>query len=131
MTAPAEDRLLLLLAQNELTGIDFVYVHNSQTRLDVFFLLAPETLNSPLPGSLAEDTIRIENIRDEGEPDVPITHLEWAVVDGRTVLRLDVARPASFADYRLTIDDPRIDPYFQNKIFNSGNLRNRDGLPAR
>src|SRR5690606_10388456 len=74
MTAPAEDRLLLLLAQNELTAIDFVYVHNSQTRLDVFFLLAPETLNSPLPGSLAEDTIRIENIRDEGEPDVPITH---------------------------------------------------------
>ena len=35
MAAP--DRLQMLLQQNAVTGIDFVYVHPDQTTLDIFF----------------------------------------------------------------------------------------------
>ncbi|NOG51767.1 MAG: hypothetical protein HND48_21810 [Chloroflexi bacterium] len=117
----AEDRLQLLLNQSALTGIDFVYVYASQDRLDVFFLRAPETLDVPLPGSLPRSAVRIENVRDANVPDVIITSVSWAVVDGRTVMRLDVVRPASFAPHRLTLTDPaapsRIDPFFSSKVF--------------
>lgn len=121
MTTAAEDRLALLGGQSLLTGIDFIYVHETQDRLDVYFLRPPETLTIPLPGSIPISAIRIENARDENMPPVLITSLSWGVVDGRTVLRLELIRPASFADHCLTISDPavpsRIDPYYASKIF--------------
>jgi len=121
VTTGAQDRIALLLGQSELTGIDFVYVYPSQNRLDVYFLRAPETLDNPLPSSLTRADIRIENVRDFDMPDVVITALNWAVVDGRTVMRLEVIRPASFAHHRLTILDPnvptRIDPFFSSDVF--------------
>ena len=121
MTNNAQDRIALLLGQSALTGIDFVYVYPSQDRLDVFFLRPPETLDTPLPGSITRADVRIKNTRDFDVPDVVITALNWAVVDGRTVMRLDVIRPASFADHRLTIIDPnnptRLDPYFISEVF--------------
>ncbi len=121
MTTSAQDRVAQLQAQSALTGIDFVYVHPSQDKLDVYFLRPPETLDVPLPGSLSKANLRIENVRDFDVPDVVITKVDWAVVDGRTVMRLDVVRPASFADHKLTIIDlnspTRIDPYFMSKVF--------------
>lgn len=116
-TTGAEDRLNLLLNQGVLTGIDFVYVYPSQDRLDVYFLRPPETLNMPLPGTITAGDVTIANIRDAGTPHVTIQTLGWAVVDGRTVLRLDVVRPDSFALHRLTIRDARIDPFFSHKDF--------------
>ena len=122
MTTGAEDRLKLLYGQSVLTGIDFVYVYESQDRLDVFFLRPPETLDVPLPGTIPISAVRIENTRDRGMPEVTITDLNWVVVGGRTVMRLDVIRPASWADHRLTITDPalppRLDPYYASKVFN-------------
>lgn len=113
----ADDRLNLLLNQSVLTGIDFVYVHPSQDRLDVYFLRPPETLDTPLPGTITAGDVTIRGIRDAGTPPVPILSLGWTVVDGRTVLRLDVVRPDSFALHRLTLHDARIDPFFRDKDF--------------
>lgn len=121
MTTGAEDRLELLENQSALTGVDFIYVYETQDRLDVYFLRPPEALDSPLPGTIAPSAVRIENVRDKGAPDVEITGLDWKVAHGRTVMRLNVVRPASFADHRLTISDPatpsRIDPYYASKVF--------------
>ena len=41
------DRLEALLAQNDLTGIDFVFVHDDQVQIDVFFLKQPSGLSIP------------------------------------------------------------------------------------
>jgi hypothetical protein len=110
------DRLNGLLAQNVLTGIAFVYVHADQVTLDVFFLNRPAALSSPLPGSIAPTTVRIHSI-DSGQPDVAISGLSWAVADGRDVLRLTTVEPGGFALYQLHIDDPRIDPFFNDVRF--------------
>ncbi len=121
MTTHAEDRLALLLAQSSLTGIDFVYVSESQDRLDVYFLRAPESLDVPLPGSIPIRAVRVTSVRDEHLPPVVITSLNWVVVDGRTVMRLAVVRPASFTDHRLELNDPlapaRIDPFYRSVVF--------------
>jgi hypothetical protein len=37
--------------------------------------------------------------------------------DGRRVLHLHVTAPGGFVRYRLTIDDPRIDPFFNGVVF--------------
>jgi len=50
----AQDRLEALLAQNAVTGIDFVYVDSSQTTLDIYFLNSPATV----PISMINDVQR-------------------------------------------------------------------------
>ena len=112
MAAP--DRRNGLLAQTVLTGIDFVAVHEDQVTLDVFFLVPPATLATPLVGSIAQNQIHIIS---KGEPEVALTGLAWAVAEGRDVLRLTTAGPGGFAYYRLRIDDPRIDPFFNDVRF--------------
>ena len=112
---PAPDRLELLLAQNQVTAVDFVYVWPTQTQLDVFFLRDPLTLAAPLdqaPGALEVASLRIFSPSGgETLPDVPITAITWAVNDGRNVLRITTAVPGDFSWYRLVVDDARIDPY--------------------
>jgi hypothetical protein len=117
MAAP--DRLQLMLSQSIVTGIDFVYVHENQKVLDVYFLRAPETLDDPLidPTTMAPDVtpaqIRIYSPSGgERLPEVGVTSVSGTVVDGRYVLRLVAAEPGDFTRYRLRLDDPRIDPYF-------------------
>ncbi len=111
------DRLQELLDQSVLTGLDFIYVYETQDRLDVFFLRPPDTLDTPLVNNLTAAQMRIEHTRDPQQPDITITGVAWDMVDGRTVLRLDVAGSITFAPYRLTIDDPRIDPYYNGLVF--------------
>jgi len=109
------DRLAALLAQNVVTGIDFVYVDASQITLDVFFIKPPAALTAPLPGTVAAAQVVIHN--DEGQPVPALVGLGWAVNEGRDVLRLTMAAPGGFADYRLRIDDGRIDPFFNDVRF--------------
>lgn len=103
------DRKAALLAQDVLTGIDFVAVDSTQEILDVFFLREPSTLATPLaiaPGDVS--------IVGEDDPSVPITSAAWVgPVEGRTVLRVTTARPGDYGRYWLTINGPRIDPYFR------------------
>jgi hypothetical protein len=103
------DRKAALLAQDDLTGIDFVAVDAAQDVLDVFFLREPATLATPLviaPGDIT--------ITGEDDPSVPITGASWVgPVEGRTVLRVTTARPGDYGRYWLTINGSRIDPYFK------------------
>jgi hypothetical protein len=110
MAAP--DRLEQLLAQNQVTAIDFIYMYPNQTMLDVFFLRDPATLAVPLVNDVQVDQLRIFSPSGgETLPEVPIAGIAWAVNDGRNVLRITTAMPGDFSRYRLVIDDPRIDPY--------------------
>ncbi|WP_437779043.1 hypothetical protein [Sorangium sp. So ce1097] len=111
MSAP--DRRDKIAAQHVVTGIDFVYVHPGQESLDVFFLTDPLALTAPL-ASLTAAQVRIHA---EVLPNVEIVSMAWAVSDGRNVLRLTTAAPGGFVPYRLTIDDARIDPFFNHVEF--------------
>jgi len=112
------DRLEALLAQNVVTGIDFVYVYPNQATLDVFFLRPPGTLSVPLVNNVAVSQVRIYSPSGgEVHPVVPVTAVAWAMVDGRDVLRLTTSFPGDFSRYRLAIDDPRIDSYFNDVVF--------------
>ncbi len=103
------DRKAALLAQDDLTGIDFVAVDATQDVLDVFFLREPATLATPLviaPGDIT--------ITGEDDPSVPITGASWVgPIEGRTVLRVTTARPGDYGRYWLTINGAQIDPYFR------------------
>lgn len=112
------ERLVVLLAQNQVTGIDFVYVHPSQTTLDVYFLRSPATLAAPLVATLPLSAVRIYSPSGgESLPVVPVQSLAWTLVGGRDVLRLTTTTPGDFSRYRLRLDDPRVDRYFNDVPF--------------
>lgn len=116
MSAP--DRLKELLNQSKVTGIDFVYVHKDQVTLDIYFLRSPATLDTPLVGDLTQEQIRIYNASgDTPLSPVPLTSLDWVLVNGGNVLRLITKVPGDFTLYNLRIDDPRIDPRFNDVSF--------------
>lgn len=105
------DRIELLRSQSALTGLDFVFVHPNQTRLDVHFLVDPRDLDTPLAGSLTLDQVTITDA-GLGDEEFPITGLAWPVMGGRQVMRLDVPFPGGFQNYQLRVADGRIDPEF-------------------
>ena len=112
------DRLELLLAQNVVTGIDFVYVFPNQTTLDVYFLRSPATLTVPMPGTVPVSALLIYSPSGgEKLPIVPVSTIAWVVVGGRNVMRLTTASPGDFSRYRLHIEDPRIDPFYNDAWF--------------
>ena len=131
-----EDRLTMLRSRDdEFTGIDFVQIVDAcdQTALRVFFLTDPRTLLAPFEDvgdptavdPLLRARIRIYNPRGQA-PDIPAAPVPAAVdgiawLDdedtGRRVLELRVAEPGTFADYRLRIDDARIDRGFNDVRF--------------
>jgi hypothetical protein len=115
MSAP--DRLEQLKSQNEVTGIDFIYVHENQTKLDVhFYEPFPSELISPLGADLDKDQVIIYNPSGDTQlSPITVTNLLW--IEGGNVLQIETAAPGDFALYRLYISDDRIDPYFNNVIF--------------
>lgn len=122
MAAP--DRLQVLLQQNAVTGIDFVFVHDDQTMLDVYFFqhdAAPQA--DGIVGALAGDAVLIAMIDgepgapNEGPARVPVLTTQWTTIDGRTVLRLTTPTPGGFALYKLRIVHPAIDHYYNDVTF--------------
>lgn len=112
------ERLVVLQGQNQVTGVDFVYVFPNQTTLDVYFLRSPTTLAVPLVGNLAQGAIHIYSPSGgDSVPVVPIQNILWTVVNGRDVLRITTTEPGDFSRYRLRIDDARIDRYFNDVWF--------------
>jgi hypothetical protein len=113
------ERLVELLAQNQVTGVDFVFVHTSQTTLDVYFLRSPSTLAAPLTlAPLAPSDIRIYSPSGgERLAEVPVEFTQWVVVGGRDVLRIKTAMPGDFSIYRLRIEDARIDRFYNDVAF--------------
>lgn len=113
MSAP--DRLQQLLSQAELTGIDFVYVHEDQDSLTVCFL--HDQLPEALMTGLTKDRIHIRPLAGD-QADVPVENMIWITAAGTpTVLRLHALSPRNAALYRLSIDDEHIDPYFNDVTF--------------
>jgi len=118
MTAP--DRLQELLNQNSVTGIDFVYVYEDQKTLDVFFFQHDNPPQAEdIVGTVALDQIRIYNLTGgERLPEVPVINFPtWMTVDNRDVLRLTTAVPGDFSLYRMRIDNPNLDRYFNDVTF--------------
>lgn len=116
----APDRLQKLLGQNSVTGIDFVYVHEDQTTLDVVFFQHDDTPQAnDILGTVLTDQIRIYSPTGaEGLPEVPLSGSPvWQIVDNRKVLRLTTSVPGDFALYRLKIDHPGLDPYYNDLTF--------------
>jgi hypothetical protein len=107
MAAP--DRRAALLTQNRVAGLDFVYVFPGQTQLDVHFVGAPETLQTPLVNDLPKERVTITSTG--GLPPLPVSHVTWPTVSGERVLRITTSAPGGFSLYELRIDDTRIDPY--------------------
>src|SRR5262245_25758413 len=111
------ERLDKLLAQTTVTGIDFVYVHVNQPTLDVYFLLDPKSLDVSLV-NLAKDAIRIYSPSGgERLATVPVKSIQWPLVGGRNVLRIETTMPGDFSLYRLHIDDPRVDRFYNDVRF--------------
>ncbi len=112
------ERLVALQAQSKVTGIDFVYVDATQTKLDVYFLRSPATLSVPLVNNLPASAIRIYSPSGgESLPVVPVQAIVWTVVQGRDVLRITTTQPGDFSRYRLHLDDSRIDRFFNDVAF--------------
>lgn len=84
------NRLTVLLDQDVVTGIDFVYVHPDQTTLDIYFLRSPATLTVPLFNLVKASAIRIYSPSGgERLPEAPVTNIEWAVVEGGLLFSVD------------------------------------------
>lgn len=109
------DRLKLLLAQNKVTGIDFVFVEESQKALQVFFHNDPTTLDDPLKGDLKAAQISIFS-KSTGIG-IPVRITSWPNHDGMKVMRLTVDQPGDFSVYVLSIDDKRLDPRYNSIEF--------------
>lgn len=114
-TAP--DRIPQLLLQDQVTGIDFIYVFPNQTMLDVYFLRSVTTLASPLPADLTREQIKIYSPQ-ASLPEIEVDAiLSWPTVNGQDVLRLRTKSAGDFSLYRFKIDDPRIDPFYNDISF--------------
>lgn len=117
----AVDRVDLLRASATLTGIDFVEVSAAQTELTLF--LQHDVLPAALAATLGSISPTAITITGEGQV-VPaevkvvenVSPLP-APVDGRAVMLIRVAEPGGFGRYRLKIDSPAIDPYFNDIPF--------------
>src|SRR5687768_17185248 len=108
------DRLEKLLNQSKVTGIDFVYVHQTQTLLDVYFHRDPASLDDPLSNNLGDILIYSKSGVAE---DIVGNSLGLVNVSGQSVLRIQTQLPVTFALYNLKIIDNRIDPYFNDIAF--------------
>jgi hypothetical protein len=113
------DRLQKLLQQNNVTGIDFVYVREDQQTLDVFFFRHDDPPQAKdILGLVDPEQIRIYSpTGGEGLPEIPVVSATWVIIDNRNVLRLTTAMPGDFALYRLKIGHPKLDRYFNDVTF--------------
>lgn len=132
------DRLSALCEQTALTGIDFIQVVDpqDQTRLRVFFIVEPSILDTPMvdanlldpPGAaeeagdvLPEPGLGVTIQSTETGVGARIDLVGWRLVRApaglRLALEIAVREPGDFALYRLTIDDARIDLFFNDRQF--------------
>jgi hypothetical protein len=115
------DRATVLRGSSTLTGVDFVQVSATQTEVLIF--LQHDNLPAALAAKLAAIPPLSFHIDADGPVDPPRIHVTKNTsplppkVDGRAVMKLTVDRPGGFGPYRLFIDDPVIDPYFNDIRF--------------
>jgi hypothetical protein len=117
----APNRIDLLKRSDSLVGIDFIRVSPDQRQLSLYLHhkspLAAGLLNSL--NSLHAEQISIKSM-DGGQPELVrvLSPLPALGLDhGRRVMRLQVAEPGGFGRYRLFVDHPAFDPYFNDIPF--------------
>jgi hypothetical protein len=129
---PAIDRKQALCAQNRFTGIDFVQVVEPEVQdlLRVFFLVDPSGLTTPMvaaaalqpPGTavpasgIGIEIVGLESGRSRELGD-PVWRLVLTPSGERLALELPVPEPGGFELHRLTLSEPRIDPFFTSVVF--------------
>jgi hypothetical protein len=123
----SEDRLTLLVTQDPLvlTGIDFIKVVDPdvQDTLQVYFIVEPDTLTSPMFAVIGEayDVSKLRIWAPSGGRKVlepTITAATWENGDNsRKVLQIVLDEPGDHSLYRLNIDDSRIDYFYNNVEF--------------
>jgi len=116
----APDRVADIRASNALTGIDFVQV--APTQLELFVFVQHLALPAPLAAALA--TITPDQVHIDAQGAVAPAHvrvlqhvLPIPLVDGRPALHLVVQVPGGFGWYRLRIDHPALDTFFNDILF--------------
>jgi hypothetical protein len=116
----APDRVELIRLSSTLTGIDFVQVSPDQLELFVFVhhLTLPASLDTAL-SAITPTQVSIDAIGQTTPAHVPVVQhvLPIVSVNGRRALHFKVAAPGGFGYYRLRIDDPAIDTYFNDVRF--------------
>ena len=119
MAAP--DRIEQLAQQDAVVGLDFIYVEVDQQTLSVFFhplksKSAEDVLGAILPGQIfIHSPSGGESLSEVAVAVAPAP--SWTTVDGRRVLRLQTVQPGDFSCYRLRLDAPPVDPFFNDVSF--------------
>ena len=121
------DRLTLLLDQNALTGIDYVFVNPFYERFvrvyfltDIRQLSTPFVINSTEEGGLDGSQFSIRNESDSAEPEIKVLNIQGLGFDGerqRSFINLLVESGGGFGRYRLRIADSRVDRFFNDVSF--------------
>ncbi len=117
MAAP--DRIELIRLSNVLTGIDFIQVSPNQMQLLAFIhhLNVPTALAAAL-GSITPQQVEIRAEGQTAPARVAVKQvLPLVAIGGRRALRFNVEAPGGFGYYRLNIDHPAIDIYFNSVPF--------------
>jgi hypothetical protein len=115
------DRINDLHNTDAVVGMDFVYVFPNQTTLAIFFHPSKTKTAQQILGPIVQSQIHI--FSSEGGERLPVVPLDpalaptWILIDGRRVLRVDTAEPGDFSRYRLRLDHPLVDPFFQDVGF--------------
>jgi len=124
-TAP--DRITVLKENSTVTGIDFIYIHQNQVQLDIYFyeFNIPDAPASPvfiktLLSDLTAADLRIYN-REVIVSAIEVLSVSWSADN---VLSAILKNPGDFTLYKIIINerklpgDPyRIDPYFNDVSF--------------
>jgi hypothetical protein len=135
MAAPGDRRSALRARAEDFTGIDFVQVVDKcdQRRLRIYFVTDPRDLRPPfeevedeevLAEPLTPEHVRIYSPRGIA-PDVEViscppdegVHWDDDVQADRRYLEICVREPGDFTEYRLRIDDERVDRFFNDVTF--------------
>ena len=111
------DRYHLLLGQDNVTGIDFIRVEKDQTTLRIFFLKPATVSPRDLLAALIPADISIRTVSKTKRSVIPVKTTAWEVIDGLDILRITTLFPGDFTWYRLMIESPEIDPYFNDVTF--------------
>ena len=111
-------RLESLKGQSAVIGIDFIYVYKDQVTLDIYFHKKPGNLDPALVNSITIDQIRIYcPSGSEKLPKISVIGLSWINKNGQEVLHLKTKSPGDFTIYKLFINNPRIDRYYNDVPF--------------
>ncbi len=118
------DRIEKLLEQTLATGIDFIHVADNQVVLQVHFHIKrdapPATPRNILTGLTKEQIvvhpalINVEEV-DTDKDTVAVESIQW--IESDTVLEITTKASGGFENFKLYIDDIRVDDFYNDVLF--------------